>query len=168
MFFMSEGILTFSKWFSLIPFSSRDQKTTWHWLLHSAALIAAYTGLAAISYVKYTNQKAHYTTWHGILGITVCCTLAIQASGGIIEMYPTILPFTIRKVILKRLHAFSGSVTFAIGMATTVLGLYSTWFNANLDNKYLWAMCCACPVVMFSAVFLQFLKNHVSQMFKRY
>lgn len=168
MFFMAEGVLTFSNWFSLIPYSSRDLKNTWHWALHAAALTTAYTGLAAISYVKYTNQKAHYTTWHGLLGINVCCILAVQASGGIVETYPSLLPFTVRKVVLKRLHAFFGTVMFTVAMATTVLGLYSTWFSANVDNQYLWGACCVCPVVMFSAVFVQFVKNHVTLMFKKY
>ena len=168
MFFMSEGILTYSIWFSLIPSSPRDQKTRWHWLLHVAAMICAYTGLAAITYNKYINHFSHYSTWHGFFGIIVCGTLAIQASGGIIQMYPSILPFTIRRVLLKRLHAFSGSVTFSVAMVTLILGLYTTWFSANVENRYIWGVACSCPVVMFSAVFFQFLKNHVVQMFRRY
>ena len=165
---MSEAIMNYSPWFSLIPTSPRDTKTRWHWLVNAAAMICAYTGLACISYNKYINDAPHYTTWHGFAGILVCGTLAIQASGGIIQMYPTLLPFTIKRVILKRLHAFSGSVTFTGAMVTLVLGLYTTWFCANVENAYLWGLCCACPVVIFSTVFFQFVKNHFVQMFRKY
>ena len=168
MLFMSEAVLSYSAWFSLIPTSPRDTKTRWHWLLNAAAMVCAYTGLACISYNKYINDSPHYTSWHGLFGIIVCGTLAIQASGGIIQMYPSILPFAIRRVLLKRLHAFSGSVTFSVAMVTLVLGLYTTWFCAAVESGYLWGACCVCPVVMLSAVFSQFVKNHIVQMFKRY
>ena len=168
MFFMSEGVLSFSAWFSLYPSAARDIKTRWHWVLLVLTMVSAYSGLAAITYNKIINNKHHYVSWHGFSGIIVCGTLALQASGGLVQMYPSILPFAIRRVILKRLHAFSGTVTFSGAMLTLVLGLYTKWFSGNVASPYLWWACCACPVVMFSAVFFQFVKNHVVQMFTRY
>lgn len=168
MFFMTEGILTYSRWFTLLPTSSREVKTRWHWILQASAMTCAYTGLTAITYTKYSNDKPHYTSWHGSLGIIVCGTLALQASGGIIQMYPTILPFTVKRVWLKRLHAFCGSVAFSGGLLVLVLSLYSNWFNGKVDNVYLWGVCCVCPVVVFSAVLFQFVKNHLLQMLRRY
>ena len=158
---MSEALLTFSPWFSLIPSYPRDNKLTWHRALNACCTFSAYGGLGVIIYNKYINNWPHFTSWHGFLGIIVCCTLAVQASGGVIAMNPSLLPFKIKRVILKRMHAFSGTVIFTGAMVTLTLAMYTTWFSANVDNSYIWGACCACPVILFSTIFVQFIKNRL-------
>ena len=82
MFFMSEGVLSFSAWFSLYPSAARDIKTRWHWVLLVLTMVSAYSGLAAITYNKIINNKHHYVSWHGFSGIIVCGTLALQGQWG--------------------------------------------------------------------------------------
>lgn len=168
MVLMVEAILLFSPWFSLSKATPRNDKIFYHGFLHGCALVCAYTGLAAITYNKYRNQSSHYTSWHGFLGIIVCCAIAVQASGGIIELYPSLLPFTIRKVILKRLHAISGTIVFGGAMIVIVLSMYTTWFSANVPNIVVWGFCCSCPVIIVVAVIIQFIRNHLLLMVKTF
>lgn len=158
---MVESILLFSPWVSVGLATTRKDKIFWHWCLHSSALACAYTGLGVITYNKVLNRSPHYTSWHGFLGIIVCCSLAVQASGGIIEMYPSLLPFKIRKVVLKRLHAFSGTVTFTGAMVVVTLGLYSNWLTANVSNAVIWSILCCCPSLIWVIVIGQFVRNHI-------
>lgn len=165
MVLMMEAIVIFSPWFSIGLGSSHSGKVFWHWVIHVCALICAYIGLGVISYNKYINGYPHYTSWHGFIGIIVCCTLAVQACGGIIELYPTALPFKVRKVILKRLHALSGTITFTGAMTTVLLGLYSNWFLNHVSNILLWSVLATCPMLILVIIIIQFVRNHALLMF---
>ena len=75
-------------------------------------------------------------------------------------MYPEILPFKIRLVTLKRIHALFGTLIFIGGMAVLSLGLYTTWFVANTDAN-VWTFCVGCLALIGLYVFAQVVKNHV-------
>ena len=165
---MSEAVLLLSPWFSVIPGLDHRTTTLWHWVLQGCALACAYTGLAVITYNKYQNRYPHYTSWHGTAGIIVCCLLAFQVSGGILLLYPAILPFSISKANLKRMHALSGTLVFGGAMATLVLGLYSSWFSGSVQHWLMWRACAVCPPLLFLLVLLQFGRNYVKPFFSKY
>ena len=168
MILMAESILIFSPWFSPMMNSPRNDKTRWHWVMQACGMCCAYTGLAIISYNKYINKALHYTTWHGFAGIIVCCLLAVQASNGIVAMYPEVMPIKMKRAIIKRMHAFSGtSVTFTGAMLTIGLALYSSWFTANIKNHVVWCMSLACPIIIVCAVTAQFIRNYVLLLFRK-
>ena len=156
----------FSPWSSPIFTSVRPDKVRWHWVLQACVAVATYTGLAVITCNKVLNGSPHYTSWHGTLGVTMCGIIAIQISGGIVEMYPDILPFKLRLVTLKRLHAFFGMLTYFGGLTTVALGLYSAWFVANV-NDIVWKACFCCPVVLGACVLIQVARNHFSWLWRR-
>ena len=118
------------------------------------------------SSVAVLNGSPHYTSWHGTLGVTMCGINAIQISGGIVEMYPDILPFKLRLVTLKRLHVLFGMLTYFGGLTTVALGLYSAWFVANVDD-IVWKACFCCPVVLGACVVIQVARNHFSWLWRR-
>ena len=162
MLLMSEAILIFSRWSSPVYAHPRSSKTSWHWLLHTSAMVCIYTGLVIISVVKYQGGKPHYSTWHAQTGLVACGLLALEASGGLLQLYPDILPFKLRPITVKRLHAFSGLVTYTTLMAATVMGLYSSWFLANTTHDLLWKACVAAPPIVLIAVVIQVAKNHLT------
>ena len=162
MLLMAEAVLVFSPWFSPLLNSPRNDKTRWHWVMQICAMCCAYTGLAIITYNKYLHNSVHYASWHGLTGIIVCCLLAVQASGGILTMYPDILPIKMKRVFIKFMHASSATfVTFSGAMAAIFLGLYSTWFSANVHNLVVWSLCLACPILVGLTILLQFVRNFV-------
>lgn len=166
MLLMSEAILMFSPWSSLAFNGKWADKKLWHWVLQACAVTAAYTGLAIITCNKYLNGSPHYTSWHGSIGIFQCGVIAIQISGGILEQFPDILPFKVRLVYIKRLHAFFGVLTYFGGLTTIVLGLYSSWFVAHVDSP-LWQACCGCPVVLAVVVLIQVARSQFSWIWRR-
>ena len=83
------------------------------------------------------------------------------------EMYPSLLPFPVKKAILKRLHAFSGSLMFAGAMAAVVLGMFSNWFTANVGYGVVRGACSICPAVILLAVLAQFIRNYIVQICKK-
>ena len=165
---MSEAILLLSPWFTIIPGLAHGTTTLWHWVLQGCALACAYTGLAVITYNKYNNNYPHYNTWHSTLGIIVCCLLAFQVSGGIILLYPDILPFSMRRVVLKRMHALSGTLVYGGAMTTFVLGLYSAWFSGSVQHSLVWMACMACPPLLFFLALAQFRRNYIKPFFQSY
>lgn len=158
---MSEAILLFSPWSSPINrLGARSSKVRWHWSLQACAVVSSLTGIVIITSNKIINSYSHYTSYHSIFGIFLSSYVFIQTSGGIALMYPEILPFKVRLVALKRLHAFSGTVTYFGGLTTLTLGLFSSWFVANTD-PVLWKVCFACPILLAGSVLLQVIRNYV-------
>ena len=74
-------------------------------------------------------------------------------------MYPEILPFKIRLVTLKRMHALFGTVIFCGGIGVVVLGMYSSWFVANVKEG-VWQFCAVSLVVTELYVLIQVLRNY--------
>ena len=145
---MSEAVLLFSQWSSPVQGSPRANKVQWHWVLQACSLLCAYTGLAVITVNKVQAGKQHYTTWHGMVGITVCGSLAVQAAGGIAIMWPGVLPLKVRPVVLKKIHAAYGVTNYCGALLALLLGLYSTWFVASAAGSVVWNVC------IFSLLFL--------------
>lgn len=158
---MSEAILFFSPWSSPITqMGARSIKVRWHWILQACGVLSSFTGLVIITTNKILNSASHYTSYHGIFGIFLSGFVFLQTSGGIALMYPEILPFKLRPITLKRMHAFSGTLTYFGGLATLTLGLFSSWFVANAD-PILWKVCLACLVLLGCAVLLQVFRNYI-------
>ena len=156
----SEAILLFSVWSSPAQQSVRSDRVQWHWILQACSLLCVYTGLAVITVNKVQGGKQHYTSWHGLMGISVSGSIAVQAAGGIAVMWPSILPFQLRPVTMKRLHAVFGVANYLGAMLTLLLGLYSTWFVATAANSLVWMTCVFSLVVLVLALPLQVVYNH--------
>ncbi len=158
---MSEAILFYSPWSSPITqLSARSSKVRWHWILQACSLVSSFTGLVIITANKMINSYSHYSSYHGTIGIFLSGFVFVQTSGGIVEMYPEILPFKVRLVVLKRLHALFGVLTYFCALTTLTLGLFSSWFVANAD-PIMWKVCLACPTLLGCFVMVQVFRNQV-------
>lgn len=116
------------------------------------------------------SSSSPQTRWSTATPTTPAITASVEYSspvlssckllGGIVEMYPEILPFKIRLVTLKRLHAFFGMMTYFGGLTTLTLGLFSSWFVANA-HPILWKACFACPILLGCSVLIQLFRNYI-------
>lgn len=144
-FFMTEAILLFSPHGSPIRTLAHKTKGRVHWILQCLCVMSAFLGLAVISFNKYLNGKAHFTSWHGFLGLITVCVVGLQSLGAVPLIYHSLAKgWSLAK--LKRYHAASGLVTYLLGCATLLLGLCSAWFSESVGD-YTWYLFALCPAL---------------------
>ena len=140
---------------------SRPVKVKVHWIIQIAAIVFALVGLAVIVYNKNLMNKAHFTTWHGCLGLATVVYVCIQAMCGIFLLYPKILK-SIRLVDLKMYHATSGLIGYSFACGTIVLALFSNWFTSIVTGTAWWA-CLACPMILILVTMEQVTSAYLPQ-----
>ncbi|KAJ0023218.1 hypothetical protein NQD34_003117 [Periophthalmus magnuspinnatus] len=144
-FFMTEAILLFSPHGSPIRKFAHKTKGRIHWALQVLCVNCAVVGLAVIAYNKHLNNKPHFTSWHGLLGLTTVCVAGLQSLAALPLKYHTLAKgWSLAK--LKRYHAASGLVTYLFGCGSLLLGLCSTWFTVSVSS-YTWYLSALCPVL---------------------
>ncbi|XP_042211072.1 transmembrane reductase CYB561D2-like [Homarus americanus] len=145
---MTEAVFMFSE-ASLAAGRRHSTKITAHWFVLLLVAVAHSLGFASIYINKELNNKPHFTSWHGSVGLVTSVLLWAQLSVGVFAKYPRILSRVMQARTVKANHGLFGMVVFSAGMITIALGLWSTWFQNN-----------ASQVVIYSALVL-----HISLMF---
>ena len=162
--FMIEAILIFSPESSLLAVASRKNKVKAHWIFQSLSLVFAWTGFIVIIVNKNYNQKPHFKTWHGTLGLITIMYTTLQAVCGIFLIYPTMAKRWNWKLIqLKVYHATLGLVGFILAYTTMITSLYSNFMAKNAGDGFLWWLCLLALVWS-----LFFIMNQVSNTYNYY
>ncbi|XP_072928647.1 transmembrane reductase CYB561D2 [Hemitrygon akajei] len=145
-FIMTQAILLFSPESSLILSYSRKIKVRSHWVLQGLATVCAILGLTIISYNKYLNDKPHFTSWHGLIGLATVVYVCLQSTGGVTLLYPKLMrKWSLAK--LKLYHATSGLVGYLLGCTSLLLGMCSEWFTGTVASVS-WYLAICCPVLL--------------------
>ncbi|XP_036387976.1 cytochrome b561 domain-containing protein 2 [Megalops cyprinoides] len=143
--FMTEALLLFSPDCSPIWKLPHKTKGRFHWILQCLAATCAGLGLAAICYNKHLNNKSHFTTWHGLIGLLTVSYAVLQLVGGIPLLYHNLVKgWSLAK--LKRYHAVSGLVAYVLGSSSLLLGMGSLWFTASVRGAG-WYLAAVTPVL---------------------
>ncbi|XP_041634242.1 cytochrome b561 domain-containing protein 2 [Cheilinus undulatus] len=159
--FMTEAILLFSPHGSPIKRLPHKTKGRVHWILQVLCVSCAVLGLAAISYNKHLNDKPHFTSWHGFLGLLTVCVVGLQSVAAVPLIYHSLAKgWSLAK--LKRYHAASGLVTYLLGSASLLLGLCSAWFTKSVDG-YMWYLPALCPVLSALVMMNQVTSSYVAK-----
>jgi len=103
-------------------------------------------GFVVIYYNKLANNKPHFISWHGLLGVITIIYMVLQCSGGLNLLYPQTAVRFFRLVSLKQLHATSALLLFSLAVAALVTGMLSRWFVAAVTGTS-WYMSVVCPVL---------------------
>ncbi|CAL8335445.1 unnamed protein product [Merluccius merluccius] len=144
-FFMTEAILLFSPHGSPIRMLTRRSKVRVHWVLQCACLACAALGLASIVYNKHLVGKAHFASWHGLLGLVAVCVAGLQCLAAVSLVYPSLVRgWPLAR--LKRWHAAAGLLAYLLGGGSLVLGVRSAWFTASVGGLA-WYLAALCPAV---------------------
>ncbi|XP_045166556.2 probable transmembrane reductase CYB561D1 isoform X2 [Mercenaria mercenaria] len=151
---MWEGLLVFNRESSIFVNVTRPTKVLIHQVLNIVAVTCAILGFIVIYYNKSLNDKPHFTSWHGLLGLITVICVTVQSFGGDVVKYEwlrKILGVKLSSGTLKIYHATSGLVVFTLVVTTMMLALYSTWFTSQV-GWLLWLLCNGC--VSFMAVII--------------
>lgn len=143
--FMTEAILLFSPDSSPVAKLKHQTKTRLHWILQSLCTCCAVLGFCAIFYNKQVNSKPHFSSWHGLVGLITVCAVTLQSVGALPLLYHKLVKgWSLAK--LKRYHAASGLLVYLLGSSSLLLGIYSSWYTASVNN-YVWFLTALCPTV---------------------
>ncbi|KAK3581310.1 hypothetical protein CHS0354_033050 [Potamilus streckersoni] len=145
---MFEGLLVFNRESSLFSNVSHSSKILTHQLMNIGAFIFALIGFLVIYYNKNLNNKNHFTTWHGTLGLATVCYVPLQMMGGAIAKYPALRNILKMKLsTIKLYHATSGSIVLTLASCTLLTAFYSSWFTQQVGD-IIWWICFACLAVI--------------------
>ncbi|KAM3877702.1 transmembrane reductase CYB561D2 [Diretmus argenteus] len=151
--FMTEAILVFSPHASPVRRFPHKTKVRVHWILQCLCVCCAVLGLAAIAYNKHLNGKAHFTSWHGLVGLVTVCVVGVQSLAAVPLIYHSLAKgWSLAR--LKRYHAASGLLTYLLGGASLFLGICSVWFSASVGD-HVWYLSALCPALCGFAVMSQ-------------
>uniref|UniRef100_A0A665SXT5 ascorbate ferrireductase (transmembrane) n=1 Tax=Echeneis naucrates TaxID=173247 RepID=A0A665SXT5_ECHNA len=160
-FLMTEAILVFSPHGSPLKRFPHKVKGGVHWILQCLSVSCAVLGLAAISYNKFLNGKAHFTSWHGLLGLLTVCVVVLQSLAAVPLIYQTLAKgWSLAK--LKRYHAASGLVSYLLGSVSLLLGLRSAWFTASV-REHTWYLSALCPALSALVIMNQVTRAYVAK-----
>jgi len=95
------------------------------------------------------NDKSHFVSWHGLLGVITVVYMSLQCCGGLNLLYPQAALHIFRLVSLKQLHATSALLLFSLAVASLVTGMLSNWFAASVTGTS-WYMCAVCPMLILT------------------
>lgn len=150
---MFEAITVFSPSSSLIASWQRSTKANIHGFMMTASLFSAIAGFIIIYYNKEINNKDHFTSWHGTMGLATVVWVCVQCVGGALLKYNWLISsFKIRLADMKLYHATSGLCAFTLVSVTLVMALFSDWFT-NAAGRITWwgvfaALACLSLMVM--------------------
>ncbi|XP_066528046.1 cytochrome b561 domain-containing protein 2 [Hoplias malabaricus] len=144
-FLMTEAILLLSPHVSPAWRLKHQAKTRLHWALQCLCAMCVLLGLGAIFYNKHLNDKPHFSTWHGLIGLMTVCLFLIQSVGALPLLYHKLAKgWSLAK--LKRYHAASGLLTYLMGSVSLLLGMCSIWFTSSVSG-YPWYLMAFCPTL---------------------
>ena len=95
------------------------------------------------------NDKFHFVSWHGLLGVITVIYMVLQCCGGLNLLYPQTAVRFLRLVSLKQLHATSALLLYTLAVAALVTGMLSRWFVASVTGTS-WYMSAVCPVLVLT------------------
>ncbi|XP_014671365.1 PREDICTED: cytochrome b561 domain-containing protein 2-like [Priapulus caudatus] len=151
-FFMTEAILMFSPESSLLSKYSHAAKTTGHGLLQAATVLCALSGFGAIWYNKELKHRAHFTSWHGTMGVITITYICVQILGGIALKMKWLVGKRITLAQNKLYHATSGLLLYLCGLTTLSLGIYSGWFTQRVQVPVQYACLGSVVILAFTVV----------------
>lgn len=99
-----------------------------HWLLQVAAAICILAGLFAAVIRKYYRNKTHFRTAHAITGIVAIALTLVTVLGGIPTRYAHRWRAFVQPLHLKVAHSSMALAAYAVAVASTLCGLYSSTF----------------------------------------
>ncbi|KAL0115836.1 hypothetical protein PUN28_011009 [Cardiocondyla obscurior] len=129
---MSEAFVVLASNNVLTGSFSHQTKKHLHWILQALGLIFNLVGVIFM----YNNKKVHFTSIHGITGLTSLVIVLVLTAFG----YPVWIAFQLRKfvrpVIIKFFHNFLGISSFVIGMVSQCYGYNHSWVSVVTKIKY--------------------------------
>eukprot|EP01099_Mayorella_cantabrigiensis_P005223 TRINITY_DN4097_c0_g1_i1.p1 TRINITY_DN4097_c0_g1~~TRINITY_DN4097_c0_g1_i1.p1 ORF type:complete len:250 (-),score=43.52 TRINITY_DN4097_c0_g1_i1:163-870(-) len=132
-----EGLFSFGNSESRLK---RNDAVRLHFLLHTLSIVLVTIAIVIIYYGKEANNKPHFATWHGLLGVIVYVLAMIQYVFALPLVFPVLRvvdqeTFQHFLTTFLELHKLCGYYVWSAGIGTVIVGLFSTWFIAEIGEN---------------------------------
>lgn len=132
VFVMNEAVLMLSPYWSLFPKKfSKHLLLELHGYIQVAAFVGFNLGFAAIYINKEDNEKPHFKSWHGLLGLIQAVLIMSQISLGALAKYAKVLPVKLNVGRLKTWHNLFGTVVIMFSVSNMVTALFTNFFASQ-------------------------------------
>lgn len=140
---MTQAVLTFCE--NNVPtfWLNTKQRTLAHWVLQAIAACSITAAFVIIILNKIRLGKDHFTSNHGIVGLTTIVCTIVSTIGGLATLYSFRLRNMVPPINLKIGHALFSVCTYVLAMTTIILGLYSSWFLEENTSYTIVGICIA-------------------------
>lgn len=134
---MAEAVMIMSQGNIIASNLSRQGRVRLHWILQASAAAFIFAGFLVIVINKNLHNKNHFKSWHSVIGLVFLVCVGITSSGGVVTLYSLRLKQYIKPAKMKLFHNLLGVLTFVIGVATEIFGIYTHWFlkHASLSAQ---------------------------------
>lgn len=156
-----QAIVIFSPESSLTPSTPRPDKVQLHWILHCFGIVSALFGFGTVYLNKELNNRKHFTTWHGKVGLATLVGSLLTMLGGIMANYSVNLKKYIRPLNMKLYHATAGLLIFTLAMVACVLATYSNYFTKRVKIAWLSRIIMWAPIVLAVCIARQVTQSYV-------
>jgi len=125
---MAEAVLIMSQGNIIASNLSRQGRVRLHWILQASAAAFIFAGFLVIVINKNLHNKNHFKSWHSVIGLVFLVCVGITSSGGVVTLYSLRLKQYVKPAKMKLFHNLVGVLTFVVGVATEIFGIYTNWF----------------------------------------
>jgi Eukaryotic cytochrome b561. len=134
---MAEAVMIMSQGNIIASNLSRQRRVQLHWILQASAAAFIFAGFLVIVINKNLHSKNHFKTWHSVIGLVFLVFVGVTSSGGVVTLYSLRLKQYVKPAKMKLFHNVLGVLTFVIGVASEMFGIYSHWFarHASLSAQ---------------------------------
>lgn len=132
---------------------SRSKRITIHWVLQAMAGVLIVISFCCMYLNKIDRLAQHFTTWHGVSGLTSVILTLLTIFGGVFTKYSVQFKDTITPITSKLIHSAFGLIAYILGAVTIVFGIYSDWFSFVSNASIQAIMLC---IIIFTTIYTIF------------
>lgn len=137
---MTEAILTFNP----INLPTRElgyrSRMFVHWVLQVVSTCAITASFTIIILNKIRLGKNHFTSNHGIIGLTTIILTGISVALGILSKFSYQFRHHLRPLNMKMIHSALAVCCYILALTTIALGLLSPWFLENVSYNWIYGL----------------------------
>lgn len=137
---MTEAMLTFNPINLPTRELSYQSRVFVHWILQVISTCFITASFAIIILNKIRIGKNHFTTNHGIVGLTAVILTGISVAFGVLAKFSYQFRHYLRALNMKMIHSTLAICCYILALASTLLGLLSPWFLENVSYNWVYGL----------------------------
>ena len=132
LFLVNETVLIFSPYWTLLPQRFHKQIfIDFHTYGQVLAFIGYCIGFAAIYVNKEDNEKPHFKSWHGLLGLIQAILITNQLSLGSLAKYARYIPVKLNVGKIKTFHNLLGAIVILFTALNMITACFTNFFSSQ-------------------------------------